>query len=108
MLSSDVHETDSGRQMHRLKRGLDQRSIKRISRSLRIRNSGLFVHSSNVSREGAQLVCPVMRYPALVKQFRSAPFELVIELPTERDITVYANIRYACPSDDEYLRWRIV
>ena len=61
-----------------------------------------------MSREGAQLVCPVMRYPALVKQFRSAPFELVIELPTERDITVYANIRYACPSDDEYLRWRIV
>ncbi|MDA0824344.1 MAG: hypothetical protein O3C28_18250 [Proteobacteria bacterium] len=94
--------------MNVLKRKPAQRTVDRISRNLRIRRinvevAGLVVHTSNVSRDGAQLVCPAIRYPALEKQFRNAPFELVIELPTERDITTYANVRYSCPCDDEYL-----
>jgi hypothetical protein len=94
--------------MNVLKPNLEQRSIDRISRNLRIRRinvevAGLVVHTSNVSRDGAQLVCPNMRYPALEKQLLRAPFEVVIELPTERDITAYANVRYTCPCDDEYL-----
>lgn len=94
--------------MNALKHQLEQRTNRRVTRNLRVRRinvevAGLVVHTSNVSREGAQLVCPAMRFQALERQIAKQPIELVLELPTERDITAYANIRYACECDDEYL-----
>ena len=43
-----------------------------------------------------------MRVPALERQIATQPIEFVLELPTERDITAYASLRYACECDDEY------
>jgi len=65
--------------------------------------AGLVVYTSNVSRQGAQLVCPAMRFPALQRHLISAPVELVIELPTGRDIGTLAAVRYTSPCEDEYL-----
>ncbi len=86
----------------------DQRSSARLLRQLRVRRvnvdvAGLVVHTSNVSRDGAQLVCPVMRYPALRQQLNSKHVEVVVEVPTGREIRALVGVRYACPCDDEYL-----
>ena len=86
----------------------EQRSALRLPRKLRVRRlnvavAGLVVSTSNVSRSGAQLVCPAMRFPALQHKLMSEPVEIEIELPTGRDVYAFATVRYACPADDEYL-----
>lgn len=86
----------------------EQRAATRLLRQLRIRRvnvdvAGLVVHTSNVSREGAQLVCPAMRFPALQRQLVAKRVELAIEVPTGREVSAVVRIRYACPCDDEFL-----
>lgn len=86
----------------------EQRSAARLLRQLRIRRvnvdvAGLVVYTSNVSRDGAQLVCPAMRFPALQRQLIAERVDLVIEVPTGRELTALVRVRYACPCDDEYL-----
>ena len=73
------------------KRKPEQRSSTRLLRQLRVRRvnvdvAGLVVHTSNVSRDGAQLVCPAMRFPALKQQLASKRVEIVVEVPTGREL----------------------
>lgn len=94
--------------MSAVKHTAEQRASRRLLRELRVRRlnvavAGLVVYTSNVSRHGAQLVCPAMRFPALGKQLESQPFEIELELPTGRDVVALATLRYACPCEDEYL-----
>jgi hypothetical protein len=86
----------------------EQRSTERLIRQRRIRRvnvdvAGLVVYTSNVSRDGAQLVCPAMRFPALQRQLVTKRVELAIEVPTGREITALVRVRYACPCEDEFL-----
>lgn len=86
----------------------DQRASPRVSRNLPIGRvnvdvAGLIIHTSNVSRNGAQLVCPAMRFPALQPLLANPSVTLNIALPTGREIGVSARVCYACPCADEYL-----
>ena len=90
------------------KRKPEQRSSTRLLRQLRVRRvnvdvAGLVVHTSNVSRDGAQLVCSAMRFPALKQQLASKQVEIVVEVPAGRELRALVRVRYACPCDDEYL-----
>jgi hypothetical protein len=90
------------------KKQLEHRTSNRLLRQLRVRRvnvavAGLVVHTSNVSRDGAQLVCPAMRFPALQRQLANQRVEMVIEVPTGREIGALVRVRYACLCDDEYL-----
>jgi hypothetical protein len=94
--------------MAKVELNLEKRSSPRLPRNLKVRRmnvavAGLVIYTSNVSRQGAQLVCPAMRFPALRRHLMSPPVELVIELPIGRDISTLATVRYTSPCEDEYL-----
>jgi hypothetical protein len=44
-----------------------------------------------------------MRFPALKQQLASKRVEIVLEVPTGRELRALVRVRYACPCDDEYL-----
>jgi hypothetical protein len=74
----------------------EQHSTERLIRQLRIRRvnvdvAGLVVYTSNVSRDGAQLVCPAMRFPALQQQLVTKRVELAIEVDRPRNYSARAG-----------------
>ena len=76
----------------------------RYPRQLEVNVDGLEIHTTNVSQGGFQLCCPQMRYPGLQRVEKAGEIHLTIRLPDTRSwLSAAGKVRYANPSDDEYL-----
>ena len=83
---------------------LDNRREPRVSYRLDMSADGVDVYSTNISRHGAQLCCPAMRYPRIGKSNDEKVLKLRWNLPNSgQEIIVQSAVRYANACDDEIL-----
>ena len=86
----------------------DQRREPRLparpaSRRINAEIGGVHAYTSNISKSGAQIVCPALLFRTLRPQLESGGIEVNFTVRGALKITATAKVRYLCPSDDEIL-----
>ena len=82
----------------------ENRREPRISHALKMCVQGIEMSSSNVSVNGAQLCCPIMRYEGLLAARQNETISVSWHIPAaEEAFNAAAALRYANVCDDEIL-----
>jgi len=83
---------------------VEARRSPRYVRQLNVDVDGLEIVTTNVALYGVQLCCPQMRYKGFLRAKKDGETRLRIRIPgTRKWLTATGDVRYANPSEDDYL-----